>query len=104
MKRSFRLTFDRAASCRRVKLLKFGLKFLVDEQQSFHRADHVAATAGYNLVDNGVGTIQVAVDYGVSHGNILRLKELNATLSPARMSGYARYSQGGTSKYYLPGL
>ncbi len=23
---------------------------------------------------------------------------------PARMPGYARYSQGGTSKYYLPGL
>jgi hypothetical protein len=57
MKRSFRLTFDRAASCHRVKLLKFGLKFLVDEQQSFHCAGHVAATAGYNLIDNGVGTI-----------------------------------------------
>jgi hypothetical protein len=105
MKRSFRLTFDRAASCRRVKQLKFGLKFLVDEQQSFHCADQVAATAGYNLIDNGVGTIQVAVDYGVRHGgNILRLKGLHATSSPARMSGYARYSQDGTSKYFLPSL
>ncbi len=57
MKRSFRGTFGRAASCRRVKLLKFGLKFLVDEQQRFHCANHVAATAGYNLINNGVGTI-----------------------------------------------
>jgi hypothetical protein len=57
MKRSFRRTFGRAASCRRVKLLKFGLKFLVDEQQRFHRADHVAATGGYNLIDDSVGTI-----------------------------------------------
>jgi hypothetical protein len=104
MKRSFRRTFDRAASCRRVKLLKFGLKFLVDKQQSFHCADHVAATAGYNLIDNGIRTIEVAVDYGVSQGNILRLKMLHATPSPARMSGCARYSQDGTDKYYLPGL
>ena len=57
MKQSFRRTFGRAPSCRRVKPLKFGLKFLVDEQQSFHCADHVAATGGYNLIDNGVGTI-----------------------------------------------
>ena len=115
MKRTFRLTVSR----RRVKLLKFGLKLLVDKQQSFHcgaviytlstvgptvteslttdtgssasdkitsndaltgsgaantvvtlkegttvlgttTADgsgHVAATGGYNISDNGVGTI-----------------------------------------------
>jgi hypothetical protein len=58
MKRIFRRTFGRYAANRRgVKLLNFGLKFLVDEQQSFHCAGHVAATGGYNPIDNGVGTI-----------------------------------------------
>jgi hypothetical protein len=57
MKRTFRLTFGRRAVSCRVKLLKFGLKFLVDEQQGFHCANHVAATGGYNRIDNSVGTI-----------------------------------------------
>jgi hypothetical protein len=58
MKRTFRLTFGRrAVSCRRVKLLKFGLKLFVDEEQSLHCANYVAATGGHNLIDNGVGTI-----------------------------------------------
>jgi hypothetical protein len=52
MERTYRLTFGRRAVSCRVKLLKFGLKFLVDEQKGFHCANHVAATGGYNLIDN----------------------------------------------------
>jgi hypothetical protein len=34
----------------------------------------VAATGGYNIIDNGVGTIWVAADHGAGHGHILRFK------------------------------
>jgi hypothetical protein len=75
VKQCFRQTFSGGAkSSRRVKLLKFGLKLLIDEQQSLNCANHVAATGGYNIIDNGVGTIWVAADRGAGHGHILRFK------------------------------
>ena len=102
MKRAFRRTSGRqAANSHRVKLSKFELKFLVDEQQRSHCASHVAATGGDDLVDNGVGTIQVAVNHGTRHDHILRLKDLYATPCPVRISSYARYSQGGTGKIFI---
>jgi hypothetical protein len=73
MQRSFRLTFGgRAASGPSAKLLKFELKRLVDKQQGSYRANHVAATGGDNLIDNGVGTILIAVNHGANHGHALR--------------------------------
>jgi hypothetical protein len=69
MQRTFRLTFGRRAVSRPgAKLLKFGLKHLVDTQQGFYHANHIAATGGNNLIDNGVGTIKVAANHGASHG------------------------------------
>ena len=64
MKRTFRLTSGRrAVICRRVKLLKFGLKFLVDEQQSFHCANHVAARV--LVLDRDFAVDELAVVYPI---------------------------------------
>jgi hypothetical protein len=46
---------------------------LVHEQQSFKCASHIAAAAGYNLIDNDVGVIYNTVGYGARHGYILEL-------------------------------
>jgi hypothetical protein len=58
MQRTFRLTFGSCEVSRPgAKLVKFGLKRLVDKQQGLYRASHVVVTGGDNLIDNSVGTI-----------------------------------------------
>jgi hypothetical protein len=46
-------------------------------------SNHVATTDGHNIIDNGVGTIQVAANQGASHGHILHFQR-SAMLHPVQ--------------------